>query len=134
VLLWHTRHNRALHERVVVLRVLTEAKPRVHWPDLMSIVEEGPDFWRVTAHFGFLQRPDIPRLLEEAQQRGCTVRLDDVTYYVGHESILHERHGRAMAHWQERIFAAMVRNASHVTDYFRLPSEHVVEIGRQISI
>src|SRR6516162_9366258 len=64
-LLWHLRHNRALHERVVVLRVLTESKPRVHWPDLMSVVEEGENFWRVTAHFGLMQRPDIPRLLEE---------------------------------------------------------------------
>ena len=134
VLLWHIRHNRALHERVVVLRVLTESKPRVHWPELMSVVEEGENFWRVTAHFGFMQRPDIPRLLEEAQQRGCKMRPDDITYYVGHESILHRRHGRAMPHWQERIFAAMVRNASHVTDYFRLPGEQVVEIGRQISI
>jgi KUP system potassium uptake protein len=134
VLLWHVRHNRALHERVVVLRVLTESKPRVHWPDLMSVIKDGENFWRVTAHFGFMQRPDIPRLLEEAQQRGCTIRLDDVTYYVGHESILHRRHGPAMPHWQERIFAAMMRNASHVTDYFRLPTEQVVEIGRQISI
>ncbi|HEX8807710.1 MAG TPA: KUP/HAK/KT family potassium transporter, partial [Xanthobacteraceae bacterium] len=96
VLLWHIRHNRALHERVVVLRVLTESKPRVHWPELMSVVEEGENFWRVTAHFGFMQRPDIPRLLEEAQQRGCKMRPDDITYYVGHESILHRRHGRAM--------------------------------------
>jgi KUP system potassium uptake protein len=134
VLLWHLRHNRAVHECVVVLRVLTESKPRVHWPDLMSVVKEGENFWRVTAHFGFMQRPDIPRLLEEAQQRGCTIRLDDVTYYVGHENILHRRHGPAMPHWQERIFAAMMRNASHVTDYFRLPTEQVVEIGRQISI
>jgi KUP system potassium uptake protein len=134
VLLWHIRHNRALHERVVVLRVLTESKPRVHWPELMSVVEEGENFWRVTAHFGFMQRPDIPRLLEEAQQHGCKMLPDDITYYVGHESILHRRHGPAMPLWQERIFAAMLRNASHVTDYFRLPSEQVVEIGRQISI
>jgi KUP system potassium uptake protein len=134
VMLWHIRHNRALHERVVVLRVLTESKPRVHWPDLTSVVGEDENFWRVTAHFGFMQRPDIPRLLEEAQQRGCAVRLDDVTYYVGHEIILHRGQEPAMPHWQERIFAAMVRNASHVTDYFRLPSEQVVEIGRQISI
>jgi KUP system potassium uptake protein len=134
VLLWHLKHNRALHERVVVLRVLTESKPRVHWPELMSVVEEGKNFWRVTAHFGFMQRPDIPRLLEEAQQLGCGVRLEDVIYYVGHENILHRQHGPAMPHWQEQIFAAMVRNSSHVTDYFRLPSEKVVEIGRQISI
>jgi hypothetical protein len=70
----------------------------------------------------------------EAQQRGCEVKLDDVTYYVGHESILHRQRGAALPRWQEALFAAMVRNAAHVTDYFRLPSEQVVEIGRQISI
>jgi K+ transporter len=74
------------------------------------------------------------RLLQEAHQRGCEVLLDDVTYYVGHESILYRRHGAALPHWQQALFAAMVRNASHVRDYFRLPSERVVEIGRQISI
>jgi KUP system potassium uptake protein len=57
-----------------------------------------------------------------------------VTYYVGHESILHRQRGAALPRWQEALFAAMVRNAAHVTDYFRLPSEQVVEIGRQISI
>jgi len=134
VLLWHVRHNRALHERVIVLRVLTESKPRVHWPDFMSVVKEGENFWRITVHFGFMQRPDIPRLLEEALQRGCVVPLNDVTYYVGHEHVLHRQHGPAMPHWQEAIFAAMLRNASHVTDYFRLPTQQVVEIGRQVSI
>ena len=134
VMLWHLRQNRALHERVVVLQVVTESKPRVRWPELMSIAQEGDNFWRVTAHFGFMQRPDIPRLLHEAQQRGCQIRLDDVTYYVGHEIILHRERGSALPVWQEAIFAAMVRNSTHVTDYFRLPTEQVVEIGRQISI
>ncbi len=134
VLLWHLRQNRALHECVVVLRVVTESKPRVQWPELMTVAREGDGFWRVTAHFGFMQRPDIPHLLQESRQKGCQVRLDDVTYYVGHEIIVHRDRGAVLPVWQEKIFAGMVRNASHVTDYFRLPSEQVVEIGRQISI
>jgi KUP system potassium uptake protein len=134
VLLWHLRQNRALHECVVVLRVVTESKPRVQWPELMTVAREGDGFWRVTAHFGFTQRPDIPHLLQESRQKGCQVRLDDVTYYVGHEIIVHRDRGAVLPVWQEKIFAGMVRNASHVTDYFRLPSEQVVEIGRQISI
>jgi KUP system potassium uptake protein len=134
VMVWHLRQNRALHEHVIVLRVVTESKPRVRWPELMSIVAEGDDFWRVTAHFGFMQRPDIPHLLTEARQKGCGVGLQDVTYYVGHEIILHRERGAELPHWEEALFAAMVRNASHVTDYFQLPSEQVVEIGRQISI
>jgi KUP system potassium uptake protein len=134
VMTWHLRQNRALHECVVVLRVVTESRPRVRWPDMVSMVREGDEFWRLTARFGFMQRPDIPRLLQEARQRGCSVRLDDVTYYVGHEIVLHRERGAELPAWQEALFAAMVRNASHVTDYFRLPSEQVVEIGRQISI
>ena len=134
VMIWHLRQNRALHERVVALRVLPDARPRVNWPDRMSVAREGDNFWRVTAHFGFMQRPDIPRLMAEAHQKGCGVLLEDVTYYVGHEIILHRERGAALPVWQEKLFAAMMRNASHVTDYFRLPSEQVVEIGRQISI
>src|ERR1700733_10920845 len=134
VMLWHLKQNRALHEHVLVLRVLTESRPRVSWPDLMTIANEGDNFWRVTTHFGFMQRPDIPRLMHQAGQKGCGVGLDDVIYYVGHEIILHKERGAALPHWQEALFAAMLRNASHVTDYFRLPSEQVVEIGRQISI
>jgi KUP system potassium uptake protein len=134
VMIWHLRHNRALHERVLVLRVLTESRPRVVWPERVSVEQEGENFWRVTAHFGFMQRPDIPLLLKEAQQQGCQVLLDDVTYYVGHEHIVHRRQGAALPRWQEALFAAMGRNSAHVTDYFRLPSQQVVEIGRQISI
>ncbi len=134
VMLWHLKQNRALHERLVVLRVLTESRPRVHWPELMSVAREGENFWRVTAHFGFMQRPDIPHLMREAHEKGCGVMLDDITYYVGHEIILRRERGAQLPVWQEKIFAAMVRNTSHMTDYFRLPTEQVVEIGRQISI
>ena len=65
---------------------------------------------------------------------GCGVQLDDMTYYVGHEYIVHREQGATLPVWQEGLFAAMVRNAAHVTDYFRLPSRQVVEIGRQVSI
>jgi KUP system potassium uptake protein len=134
VMTWHLKQNRALHEHVLVLRVLTESRPRVRWPELMTIAKEGENFWRVTTHFGFMQRPDIPRLLHRAAQKGCAIGLDDVTYYVGHEIVLHKERGPALPHWQEALYSAMLRNASHVTDYFRLPSEQVVEIGRQVSI
>jgi KUP system potassium uptake protein len=134
VLKWHIQHNRALHERVLVLTILTESKPRIRTDERIAVAQEGENFWRITAHFGFVERPDIPRLLEHAQQLGCRAELDDVTYYVGHEYIVHREDGAELPLWQEQIFAAMVRNASHVTDYFRLPSRQVVEIGRQISI
>ena len=135
VMSWHLQHNRALHKRVLVLTVLTESKPRVRPAERMIVEQEGENFWRITAHFGFMERPDIPRLLHQAHDTaGCAIDLDDLTYYVGHENIVHRERGAALPVWQEAMFAAMVRNASHVTDYFRLPSKQVVEIGRQISI
>ncbi|HEX4411489.1 MAG TPA: KUP/HAK/KT family potassium transporter [Xanthobacteraceae bacterium] len=134
VMLWHLKHNRALHRFVVVLSIVIETKPRISVLERLVVTREGENFWRLTAHIGFMQRPDIPLIIEQACERGCEVRLDDVTYYVGHEIILHREHGAGMPAWQEAIFAAMVRNAPHVTEYFRLPNDSVVEIGRQVAI
>jgi len=134
VMIWHLRQNRALHERVLVLTVITESKPRVDAKERLSVTKEGENFWRAAARYGFMERPNIPHLLEAAQQKGCALQLDDVVYYVGHEHVVHRERGPALPKWQEGLFAAMIKNASHVTDYFRLPSERVVEIGRQISI
>ena len=134
VMKWHLKHNRALHENVVVLTIINETRPRIRPTERVTVTHEAENFWRLATRIGFMERPDIPRILGQAHDKGCHVPLDDITYYVGHESILHRRYGPAMPHWQEAIFAAMVRNASHVTDYFRLPREQVVEIGRLISI
>jgi KUP system potassium uptake protein len=134
VMLWHLKHNRALHRCLLVLTVVTTSRPRVRPAERIAVAKEGDNFWRVTAQYGFIERPNIPHLLQEAHQIGCGASLEDVTYYVGHEHILHRQRGAALPRWQEAIFAAMVRNASHVTDYFRLPTEQVVEIGRQITI
>jgi KUP system potassium uptake protein len=135
VMIWHLQNNRALHERVLVLTIVAGSRPRIRPADRMSVAEEGEHFWRLTAHYGFMERPDIPRLLQEAHdEKGCAIQLDDLIFYVGHENIVHRERGAALPVWQEALFAAMVRNASHVTDYFRLPSKQVVEIGRQISI
>ena len=134
VMIWHVRHNRALHERVLVLTIITEAHPRVRAAERLTVEQEGENFWRLTARFGFVEHPDVPQLLQQSRQQGCEAAIDDVTYYVGHEYIVHREQGAVLPVWQEELFAAMVRNASHVTDYFRLPSRQVVEIGRQISI
>jgi len=131
---WHVRHNRALHEQLLVLRVVTESIPWVKESERQSVIEVAPNFWRTTARYGFMERPDIPVLLRQAQAQGCALDLDDVTYYVGHETIVHREDGTGIARWEEALFAAMERNAVHVSDFFRLPSDDVVEIGRQVAI
>jgi KUP system potassium uptake protein len=131
---WHVKHNRALHDHLFVLRVVTASIPRIKESERLAMIEVAPNFWRATARYGFMERPDIPNLLKQAREQGCSIGFDDVTYYVGHETIVHREDGKGLAEWEESLFAAMERNAVHVSDFFRLPSNEVVEIGRQVAI
>jgi KUP system potassium uptake protein len=134
VMVWHVKHNRVLHEHLFVLRVEIQSVPWVAPGNRITLQELAPNFWRADAHFGFMERPHIPELLTTSRSLGCTANLDDVTYYVGHETVVSREDGMGLPAWQERIFAVMERNAVHVSDFFSLPSDQVVEIGRQVSI
>jgi KUP system potassium uptake protein len=134
VMVWHVKHNRALHEHLFVLRVEIHSVPRISSPKRITIEEVAPNFWRGHAHFGFMERPHIPELLAASKSLGCTVDLSDVTYYVGHETVIAREDHTGLPAWQERFFAVMERNAVHVSDFFSLPNDQVVEIGRQIAI
>jgi KUP system potassium uptake protein len=134
VMVWHVKHNRALHERLFVLTVVTESVPWIRDTERLTVQELAPRFWRASAHYGFMERPDIPAMLRQAPGLGCDIDLSDITYYVGHETITPRGDADAMPRWVEALFALMQRNATHLTDYFRLPPDAVVEIGRQVSI
>jgi KUP system potassium uptake protein len=134
VMVWHLKHNRALHERLFILTVDTEPTPWVAPSERLAVKEIVPHFWRASARYGFMERPDIPALLREAHERGCVLDLADVTYYVGHETVTPRDDAKALPRWVEAVFGAMQRNSAYLTDYFRLPPDAVVEIGRQISI
>jgi KUP system potassium uptake protein len=134
VMAWHVKHNRALHEKIMVINVSIEPVPWVRNEDRLHFFLEAPNLWRATANFGFMERPDIPALLQEAKDRGCNILVDDVTYYVGRETVVSREDGEGLPAWIESVFATMERNAAQVTDFFRLPPDQVVEIGRQIAI
>jgi KUP system potassium uptake protein len=134
VMVWHVKHNRALHEHLFVLRVEIQSVPWVAPRNRITIENVAENFWRAEAHYGFMERPHIPELLTTSKSRGCTVDLDDVTYYVGRETVVRREDGMGLPAWQERLFAVMERNAVHVSDFFSLPSDQVVEIGRLVSI
>jgi KUP system potassium uptake protein len=134
VMVWHVRHNRALHQHVFVLRVQILSVPWVRSDSRIRIEEVVQNFWRAEARFGFMERPHIPELLKTSKSLGCPIDLDDVTYYVGHETVVGREDGKGLPGWQEGLFAFMERNAIHVSDFFSLPSDQVVEIGRQVSI
>jgi KUP system potassium uptake protein len=134
VMVWHLRHNRALHQHLFVLTVNTQSVPRMKEAERLTFDEIAPNFWRASALYGFMERPNIPALLEKAHIRGCNIDLDDITYYVGHETVIPRSDGKGQPRWLEALFAFMQRNSSRLTDYFRLPADAVVEIGRQIAI
>jgi KUP system potassium uptake protein len=93
-----------------------------------------PNFWRLRASYGYMERPNVPELLERARGHGCTLPLDDITYYIGHETITHREDGTGLPTWQEEFFAFMLRNSAHMTRFFQIPTQSVVEIGRQVEI
>jgi KUP system potassium uptake protein len=128
------KHNRALHERVFVLTVLTESVPWIEDATRLHVEEIAPRFWRAAARYGFMERPDIPALLQTAHAGGCGIDLSDVTYYVGHETVVPSDDNKWLPRWVEALFAAMQRNSAHVSDYFKLPRDAVVEIGREVAI
>jgi len=134
VLVWHVKHNRALHERVLILTAVTESVPRIRRGDRLKVEDVAPGMWRATARFGFMERPDIPALLRQANTLGCKLKLDDVTYYVGHETVIRRADGKGLPRFVESMFAFLQRNSMHVSDYFRLPADSVVELGREIAI
>jgi KUP system potassium uptake protein len=134
VVAWYVKHSRALHERVVALTVLTESTPRVPEKSRFSVVQVAPNFWRAQAHYGFMERPDIPRLLASLRKPCSLGDLSDVTYYLAHETVLPREDGRGLPRWQEALFAAMLRNSTHMTDLLKLPRDRVVELGGLVAI
>jgi KUP system potassium uptake protein len=134
VMLWHVKHNRSLHEYVLILTLTVMSVPRVADKDRLTLSKAAPKFWRAEVRYGFMEHPDVQGVLAESQALGCETDLDDVTYYVGHETIVPREDGKGLPRWQEMLFAVMGRNAARISDFLELPNDQVVEIGRQISI
>ena len=96
---------------------------------------EADNYWRAEALVRLHgECPTFPRFSRSARAEGAAIDLDDVTFYVGHETIVPRDDGKGVPHWQEAIFALMVRNSARISDYLKLPCDHVVEIGREIEI
>jgi KUP system potassium uptake protein len=134
VMAWHVKHNRALHQNLFVLRVEARSVPWIKDSERLSLTELAPNFWRGEARYGFMEKPDIATLLKQARERGCPLEFDDVTFYIGHETIVPREDGNGLAKWEEALFAAMERNSMHVSDFLKLPRDSIVEIGRQVAI
>jgi KUP system potassium uptake protein len=133
LVVWHLRHNHMLHDSVGILNVVTEMIPYVAEKDRLEVRQIGPNVWRNQAHYGFMEQPDLPALLERARVEGYPVARS-VTYYIGRETVVRRKDGKALPWLVEVVFSFMLRNSSETIDYFHLPRDEVVEIGRQFAI
>ena len=131
VLLHHLKHNKALHEQVVLLSVLPTDVPYVKEAERVQVKELGQGFFRVLVHTGFMETPDIPELLTKAAEQGIRARPMETSYYLGREMLIPTGSSR-MARWRKRLFVVMSRNAQSAARFFGLPSNRVVELGAQI--
>ena len=134
VLVWHIRKNRSLHEYVLILKLVVTSSPRTKSSERLRIERLADKFWRIEARHGFMERPNVLAVLDDCRTKGVEMKRDDVTFYVGHETIVPREGRRGIPRWQEAIFAAMARNSVRITDVFKLPHNQVVEIGREIAI
>jgi KUP system potassium uptake protein len=127
------RYNKVLHEHVVVLTVSTARQPHVPDEERISIEPLGHDLFNVRVQYGFMEDPDVPAALRQASERGVPLDPDDLTYFLGRETIIVTRR-KGMAVWREKLFVVMARNAVRATAFFRLPPERVVELGVQVEM
>ena len=127
------RYNKVLHDHVVMLTVTTAQRPHVADEDRVSVEPLGHDLFNVRVQYGFMEDPDVPAALLQARQQGLPLDPDDVTYFLGRETIIVTRR-KGMAIWREKLFVLMSRNAVRATAFFRLPPERVVELGVQVEM
>ncbi len=127
------QYNKVLHDHVVLLTVSTAQQPHVPRHERVTVEPLGHNLFNVRVLYGFMEDPDVPQALEQARKQGLALDSDDLTYFLGRETIIVSR-GKGMATWREKLFVLMARNAVRATAFFRLPTERVVELGVQVEV
>jgi KUP system potassium uptake protein len=146
VLLHHLKHNKVLHEQVILMSVVTQEVPEVKADDRVTTEALEQGFYRITARYGFMETPNVPEILHSARAAGIKAKPNETTFYLGRERIIisdgEKKPGtrRApenialprMARWRKKIFVVMSRNARSATEFFGIPPNRVVELGAQV--
>jgi len=137
VLLHHLKHNKVLHEQVILLSIQTSEVPEVQNEERLMIDRLDHGFIRVVAHYGFMESPDVKEVMELLRRAGVRSKPLDTSYYLGRELLLPankpwKKGGMTMNIWRKRLFAVMSKNAKSAAEFFQLPPNRVVELGTQI--
>ena len=132
-LLTNVRHNHVMHERVVLLSILTDDVPVTAREDRYEVEDFGQNVFQVTLHYGFMEEPDVEASLLEVDDARLPMAVESLTYFLGRETVIASSIP-GMANWRERMFAFQLRSAASAARFFRLPTDRVVEVGSQVEI
>jgi KUP system potassium uptake protein len=132
-LLHNLKHNKVLHERVVLLTVKIEDVPYVSAGKRIDFEDLDQGFYRLVLHYGFMEEPDVPAALAHVEQCGARFRMMDTSFFLARQTLIASARP-GMALWREKLFAWMLRNAESAMEFFRLPTNRVVELGSQVEI
>jgi KUP system potassium uptake protein len=132
-LLHNLAHNKVIHERVVFLTVVFRDVPLVPDAERVAVEPMVSNCYRIRINFGFMDRPDVPQALALCKDLGLEFETLETTFFINRETVIPTA-GEGMALWRDRLFATMARNAGHVTDYFNIPTNRVIELGTRVQI
>src|SRR4051812_17873697 len=133
-LLHNLKHNQVLHERVIILNVKVEEVPHVTAARRVEIDPAGQGFYRAVLHYGFMEEPDIPRDLAGVRTCGAPFDMMSTSFFLGRQKLIACRKEPGMALWRERLFAWMLKSSESAMEFFKLPTNRVVELGSQMQI
>ncbi|RQW28343.1 low affinity potassium transporter Kup [Rhodobacteraceae bacterium CH30] len=132
-MLHNLKHNKVLHERVVLLTIRTKDEPYVEAPERLTITRLSDSFWQVLADYGYKETPDVNAILDQCSEQGLAFEVMDTSFFLSRETLIStDRPG--MARWREKLFVGMSRNALKATDFFHIPTNRVVELGAQVEL
>jgi KUP system potassium uptake protein len=132
-LLHNIKHNKVVHERTILLTLLTEDVPYLKEDERVTVKGLDQGFCRVVARYGFMEMPNVPALLERVRSDRFPIDIDQVSYFLGREQLI-STGGSGMRRWREVLFAYLSRNAQSANTYFRVPPNRVVELGAQVEL
>jgi KUP system potassium uptake protein len=132
-LLHSLKHYQAIHQRVIFMTLITEDEPWVPPSRRVEVETLGEGFWRVTGRFGFMQKPNVPRLLRQCANHDLEVEAEKATFFLGREIIIPSAKP-GMAKWREHIFSFASKLAQQPATYFQIPIGRVIELGQQVEI
>jgi KUP system potassium uptake protein len=132
-LLHNLKHNKVLHERVLLLTVKIEDVPYVEEEKTFHLIELGQGFYRLILHYGFMQETNVPSALARVDSCGPQFRMMDTSFFLARQTLIASPKPGMMI-WREKLFAWMLRNAESAMEFFNLPPNRVVELGSQVEI